>query len=249
MEGKPELNTVTGHLEEFRTRIIISIIYLSLGVIIALVFTPEYIFKWILGPISKLDYAHVQVLGPTEKFAAYFKTAFFAGLVVSSPFMLHQGWLFVKPALYPHEQRFLLLLIPTSLIMFLLGAAFIYYILLPASLAFLLGFDLGVEIETAITLDRYFSFVIMFILAGGILFQIPLIAYFLARFGLISPDTLSSKRKYAILLSMILAAAITPTGDPINMMLLTAPIYILYEISIVVCRLAWKGRIKNKQPD
>ena len=235
------------HLEELRNRLIVSIVYLAAGTMIGLGITQKYLLKFILAPIEQIPEAHLQVLGPVEKFAAYFKTAMAAGIVFAAPFILLQIWLFVRPGLHKHERRFIGWFIPISMFLFILGASFIYYVLLPTSLSFLLGFDLGVDIDTAITLDRYFSFVIVLVLSGGTLFQIPLLAYFLARFGILSPSMLSSRRQYAILIATALAAFITPTSDPINLLLLTVPIYILFEISIVVARFSYRKRRESEE--
>lgn len=239
---------VTAHLEELRSRIIYSLVFLVIATGVALYITDKYVFQWIMLPIKGLPDVEIQVLGPADIFGAYFKTSFIIGLILAIPFIMHQAWLFLKPGLKLNEQRFLLLLTPTAAILFLIGTSFIYLVLLPASLKFLLGFDIGIEVQVDLTLDRYISFVLLLLLAGGAIFQIPLVAFFLAKTGLVSPEMLSGKRKIAILFSVILGAMLTPTGDPINLMLLSIPIYLLFEVSIIVARLAYpRKKIKQQK--
>lgn len=230
---------MTQHLKELRTRLIYCLVFLVLATFAALYLTDKYTFKMLMKPIDNIPEVQFQVLGIVDKFGAYFKASFVTGLLISIPFILYQVWLFLKPGLTRKEQSFLLMMVPSSAILFLIGSAFIYFIMLPASLKFLLGFDIGIEVELGITLDRYISFVLLLLFAGGTIFQIPLVAFFLARIGLVSGRMLMSYRKIALLVSTILAALLTPTGDPINLMLLAIPIYVLYEISIMVATVAY----------
>ncbi|MCK4719360.1 twin-arginine translocase subunit TatC [bacterium] len=230
---------LTQHLKELRTRLIYCLVFLVLATFAALYVTDKYIFKWLMEPIESLPEVNIQVLGPVDKFGAYFKTSFITGLLFAIPFILYQVWLFLKPGLTKKEQAFLLMMVPSSAALFLIGSAFIYFIMLPASLKFLLGFDIGIEVELGITLERYTSFVLLLLFAGGAIFQIPLIAFFLAKIGIVSARMLMGYRKIALLISTILAALLTPTGDPINLMLLAVPIYVLYEVSILVASVAY----------
>jgi len=237
-EGSP----IFEHFEELRLRLIYSILYLVAGCLVGFFVTEKYLFAWMLSPILNIPDAHLQVLGPAEKLTSFFKTSFIVGLVIALPFIVHQIWLFLRPGLKLVERRFLLLFIPASALLFIAGAAFVFFVMIPASLRFLIGFNLGVDIETGITLDRYFSFVLMLVLAGGLIFQVPLITFFLAKIGVVTAKMLASQRKIAIVLTVFLAAVLTPTGDPFNLMLLALPIYILFEISIVVAFLTARAK-------
>jgi sec-independent protein translocase protein TatC len=230
------------HLEDLRTRIIYSIVFLTLGTIVGFFITDLFLFKLLFSPIQAIPSITVQVLGPIDKLMAYFKAAFIAGVTIAVPFIMHQIWLFVRPGLRPSERNAIVILIPASLILFIAGAAFVFYVLIPPSLNFLLNINLGVDIKTNIALDQYFSFILYFVLAGGLIFQIPLITWFLAKIGLVTAKMMSRSRKAAILVTAILAAVITPTGDPFNFMLLALPIYGLFEISILVAMVAEKSR-------
>jgi len=239
-EGSP----IFEHLNELRRRLIYSIIFLVAGCIVGFFVTEKYLFGWILEPILAVPDATLQVLGPADKLMAYFKTSFIAGFIIAFPFITYQVWLFLKPGLKPVERRYLLLLIPASASLFTAGAAFIFFVLLPTALKYLTSIDFGVEIETAITLEKYFSFILMLVLAGGLVFQIPLITFFLAKIGVVTAHMMASHRKIAVLVTVFLAAMLTPTGDPINLMLLALPIYILFEISIIIAAMTGKDRAK-----
>jgi sec-independent protein translocase protein TatC len=228
------------HLNELRRRIIYSVIYFIAGSIIGFFITDRFLFQWLVSPILKIPEAHLQVLGPAEKISAYFKTAFIAGAIIAAPFIAHQVWLFLRPGLKASERRYILILIPLSLVLFIAGASFVFFIMIPTALRFLIGFDLGIEVSTDITLDRYFSFILLLIVAGGLVFQIPLVTYFLAKLGVVSSEAMASNRKYALVGTVFLAAILTPTGDPINLALLSLPIYILYELSIFIAKVAYK---------
>jgi sec-independent protein translocase protein TatC len=232
------------HLEELRVRIIYSILYLAGGFFIGLFLAQSrWLFQAMMSPIQSIPDVNIVVLGPTDKFAAYFKVAFIAGVAFALPFMMHQLWMFLRPGLSMKERRMAQGLIPASLILFLIGAAFVFFVMIPSALKFLINFDLGVEVKTMLSLDRYFSFILYLLLAGGLVFQIPLITWFLARAGVLTSRLMARNRKYAILGAAILAAVLTPTGDPFNFALLGVPIYALYEISIVVAMVS--GKKKN----
>jgi sec-independent protein translocase protein TatC len=243
----------TEHLEELRLRIIYAIVGLVIGCVISFIFVRAYIFPWLVSPWRNVTGATLQVLGPTEKFMAYFKVGFAAGFVVALPFVIYQIWLFVKPGLRGYEQRWVKGILWASFFLFLCGCAFCFYLVLPVALKFLLGFEPGenmaTEIETRITLDRYFSFALLLTLAGGLVFQIPLVTMFLSMAGIITPQQMSKFRRYAILAAVVLAAALTPTGDPITLSLLGVPIYLLYEISIFISRAVYKKKEQASKPD
>ncbi len=239
--------TFTEHLEELRNRLLYSILFLILGCIVSFIFTRSYIFPWLVSPWKAVSAdATLQVLGPTEKFMAYFKVGFAAGLVIALPFIIYQAWLFVRPGLTRHEIKWVRGLMIAAFLLFLAGCAFCFYLIFPIALRFLLEFEpgnnLATKITTQITLDRYFSFVVLLTLAGGFVFQIPLVSLFLSMLGIVSPAQLAKFRRYALLGAVVLAAALTPTGDPVTLSLLGVPIYLLYEASIIVSRFVYKKR-------
>ena len=234
--------TFTEHLGELRTRIIYSLVFLALGCVVSFPLVRPFLFPFLMRPMSGIKDVPIQVLGISEKFMAYFKVGIAAGLVIALPLVLYELWLFVRPGLKQKERRWVKGLLWSAVFLFLTGAAFAFFLLLPIALRFLLLFNPGYDIKTQITLDRYFSFTLFLVLAGGLVFQIPLVAFFLSLIGLVSPRMMVKYRKYAILATVLLAAALTPTGDPITLSVMGLPIYLLYEISIFVSRAVYKSK-------
>lgn len=242
--------TFTEHLEELRLRLVYSVLFLILGCVVSFIFTRSYIYPFILTPWENISDASLQALGPTEKFMSYFKVGFVAGFVIALPFIFYQIWLFLRPGLTRKERKWVRGVFVAAFFMFLAGCAFCFYLILPVALRFLLAFEPGkgmpTEIVTQVTLDKYFSFALLLTLAGGAVFQIPLVTFFLSLFGIVSPQQLTRFRRYAILASVILAAALTPTGDPLTLSMLGVPIYLLYEISIFISRAVYKKKPETK---
>jgi len=203
------------HLEELRYRIIYSFVYLTVGFLAGLFIANRFLFRLLLEPAESVPGLKLVVLGPTDKMMAYFRAAFIAGTAIAIPFIIHQLWLFLKPGLKSKERAALVAMIPISFMLFLVGAAFVFYALIPAALPVLINWDIGVQVDTMLSLDRYFSFVLYLVLAGGLVFQIPLLTWFLAKVGLVTPKWMAKNRKFAVLGAAILGAAITPTASPI----------------------------------
>jgi sec-independent protein translocase protein TatC len=226
---------IISHLEELRTRIIISLVAFMVAIIITWNFR-DYFMLVALFPYPE-GFKPV-VLDVTERFINYFKVSVVAALILSSPIIMWQLWSFISPALLPKEKRYIVPAVPVIVFLFLTGAAFGYFVLLRFALAFLLNFGSD-EIINQIRLDRAISFVTTICLACGAIFQLPVIAFLLSKIGLVSPSFLRKKRKIAILVIFILAAVITPTPDPFNMTLMALPMILLYEISIYVSAISF----------
>jgi len=235
--------TVIEHLQDLRKTLIISIsAWLLLTTASYFVFQDK-IFDFLTLPLTEMDLKLV-ILTPFEGFMAKLKAACFAGLFFALPVILWQVWRFILPALHTKEKRYLLVITPASLILFTAGMAFSYYFVLGVALKFLI-ITAGYGFIPMLGASKYLSFVISFLLPFGFVFQLPLAAFFLTRIGLISHKKLSAKRKYAIVLSFILAAVLTPTPDIITQILMALPMLLLYEISILI---SWLSRTKQK-PD
>ena len=180
----------------------------------------------------------------TEFISIAAKTSLLVGLFCSLPFVLYQVVAFVAPGLNPSERRYLYALVPASILAFVAGAAFGYRVLFPPMVEFLLTF--GSEVATPmIRIGSYTSLMLRLLFWMGVVFQLPVVMFFLARIGLVNPDTLARNRRYALVGAIILGAIITPTFDPINQMIVAAPIFLLYEISIWVAKLAARGRRRS----
>ncbi|MCU1287863.1 MAG: Sec-independent protein translocase protein TatC [Acidobacteria bacterium] len=169
-----------------------------------------------------------------ESFTLYVTVSLYAGIALAVPFLLWQIWGFISPALYKHERRYVTPFIGLSTISFVIGAAFAYYILFPPAIKYLLG--LGEDFRLLLRASDYFDFITLIMLAMGIIFQMPAVTYVLSRIGIVSADLLIKSWKIALVVIMIVAAVVSPTGDIPNMMLFAAPMIVLYIVSVFI---AW----------
>jgi sec-independent protein translocase protein TatC len=225
--------TIIEHLEELRERLIKSLLALTATTLFSLLFSSR-LLKIIVAPAGDV---RPVFLRPTEGVLTYFRVALFAGVALALPVIAYQTARFVIPGLQTTEKGYLFLLLPGAIISFLIGAAFAYFFMLPASLGFLGSFGSDIA-EARWAIGEYIAFVTNMLFWTGVVFEAPLLAFFLAKLGVITPQMLSQNRKYAVLVSAVLAAVITPTPDPFNMALVMAPLIVLFEISVWVTRLA-----------
>lgn len=178
----------------------------------------------------------------TLPFLLWFKTSFMLGVIVAFPYLLFEVWLFVRPALYAKEKKNVGGLIFSGVFLFYLGAAFGYYVLSPFSINFLGNFTLGTEVKNVFTVTSYIDVLTGMVFWSGVIFEIPIVAFFLANLGLLEKEFLSRNRKYAVVVALILAAIITPSGDAFSLTLVTLPLVGLYEVSIMIVSRVEKRR-------
>lgn len=234
---------LTSHLLELRRRITYSAISVAVTTGVAFVFHKQ-ILKFLMGPAKQFE--DIPVGAPvyttlTEFISAAFKTSLLVGLFASLPLVLYQIVMFALPGLNKTERRYLYFLIPATILAFITGAAFGYYVMFPPMIGFLLNF--GSDIATPmIGIGNYINLILMLTLWLGLIFQMPVVLFFLAKIGLVSPEFLGKHRRYAIVIAFILGAIITPTFDPINQSLVAVPIIVLYELSVWLSKLAARGR-------
>ncbi|MBO4963417.1 MAG: twin-arginine translocase subunit TatC, partial [Prevotella sp.] len=171
----------------------------------------------------------------SSQFMTHITTAVYLGLLGASPYILYELFCFTSPALYENERRYSVQVVVTVYALFLLGVLMSYYVLFPISFRFLGTYSVAERVHSTITLDSYVSTFTTLTLVMGVVFQLPVIAFVLAKMGIVASDMLSSYRKHAFLLIMIVAAVITPP-DLMTLVLVTIPLYFLYEISIVIVR-------------
>jgi sec-independent protein translocase protein TatC len=164
-----------------------------------------------------------------------------AALVAASPWILYQLWNFVEPGLLPQEQKYISSIVFSTTVCFILGIAFAYFIMLPYMLQFFVSFGTA-GIVNMITIDEYISFVLQLMLLSGLIFELPMISFFLARFGILTPAFMRHYRRHAIVLILIIAAVVTPTTDPFTMGIFSIPMLLLYEVSIFVAGIAQRKR-------
>ncbi len=231
--------TLFGHLEEFRSRLFRAIIALLVGSLLGSIFTPRVI-EFLVAPAE----GQIVVLSPTEGPVIYFKVALLLGLTLSLPYLMYQLYAFVGPGLLPNERRLFLMTIPLVAVLFITGGAFTVTILIPLSIPVLKGI-LGDIVTAAYSLDAYLSFVTTLTMWMGLFFQTPLVIYILVRLGFVKPETLKRARKFVIFAGAVVSAIITPTTDPFTMLLVTGPFIVLYEVGLLLGRLAVRQRRKS----
>ena len=246
--GVDEKQPFMSHLEELRKRLINCAISVGLGFIICYLFKEE-LFKILMLPLKNQmpEGDRVIFTNLPEMFFTYIKTAFVGGIVLSSPFIFHQLWLFIAPGLYQHEKRYLIPFVLSSSLLFVSGTLFAYFVVFPFGFKFFLGFA-NDYIQALPSVKQYFSFSIKLLLAFGLIFQLPVVVFFISKMGLLGPDTLKRNRKYALLLIFVIAAILTPP-DVITQFMMAGPLLILYEISIWVSAIASKGKAKDKEDE
>jgi len=234
---------LTEHLRELRSRLIKSIIAFLIGTGVAFYFA-SYIFEILKEPVKR-SYPKVELitLSPTEPLFILLKISVVFGFILSSPVILYQLWRFVEPALYPNEKRLIIPLTFFSIILFLLGGAFSYFLALPMALKFLLGIGLSqLQATPFLSVDLYISFLLKMIIGFGIAFELPVFIFLLQRAGIVSEQQLKAFRKYFIVIAFVAGALIAP--DVTTQILMAVPLIVLYEISLLVGKL---GRRKQKE--
>lgn len=236
------------HIKELRQRLFRAVIALVVATLIASIFA-DTLIEWLVRPLNTSgEAARVIVLDPTEAPIIYFKIAIAAGLGMSLPYILYQVYGFVAPGLYPNERSIILFSVPAVLVFFVLGALFTLQVLIPISLPVLMGF-LGEVVEPTYSLERYASFVTTLVVWMGLIFQTPLLVYVVARIGLLSHKQLTGARRIVWFLAAIFAAVVTPTTDPITLLLVTGPFITLYEVGILLARIAIRQRGKYDEEE
>lgn len=228
------------HLEELRRRIIYSLIFLLVGTVIAYSFRIQLI-EWVKVPLNASELyqqglVKVVTLGLTDQFMLSLSLSLWAGFALALPFILGQVWGFISPGLYAHERRWALPFVIGAGFAFILGVLFGYAFVLPAMVGFLLDFLNGI-VTPQLNLRDYIGTVTTMLVAFGLSFEMPIVTVILTRMGMINHGLLRSVWRFALIIIMILAAVITPTPDPGNMLLVAIPLYGLYELSIVLSRI------------
>jgi sec-independent protein translocase protein TatC len=227
--------TLREHLDELRKRLMFSVIFLVIAVVVAFMFR-NFLLELILAPGYGDSGDRPIATEVLETVSVIFKVTLMAAFVVSLPVILYQIIMFISPGLTGRERAYLFIMLPAVLLAFAGGTAFAYFVLFPPAFAFLSEF--GIEhVDPEIRISSYVSVIVSLMFWMGVVFQIPIVLFTLARFGIVTPRFLARFRRYAIVLAFVAAAIITPTFDPVNQVLVAVPIIILYEIGIVLARL------------
>ena len=235
------------HLSELRKRIIYSLYAIGIGAFIG-VYVSKYVINIIIRPIIKaLTEAHLNAelvyTHPAGYLNTYITLGVYIGIVLASPVVLYQIWLFVAPALYKHERSAITGFLFSTVFLFLSGIAFGYFITLPYILRFLVSFQGPVSsIKPMITVNEYFDLVLLVLLGLGLVFELPILIFFLSLFGIVTPKFLWKNFRYAILVIAIVAAIVTPTPDAMTMLIFMAPMVGLYFVGIAVSAVVTRRR-------
>jgi sec-independent protein translocase protein TatC len=229
--------TVIEHLAELRTRVITSALAVAVGAIVAFWQYP-LIIDWLSGPycdIRPADECYFLQTDPLESFIVRITIAVYAGIAFAMPVILLQVWRFITPGLHPREKRYAVPFVTAALVLFVLGAGLAFWTV-PKALEFLVDIG-GDQFQQFFSGSAYLSFLVKMMVGFGIGFEFPILLVFLQLIGLLTPEQLGSARRYAIVGIVALVAVITPSGDPISLMILSVPMYLFYEASILVGRL------------
>ena len=229
------------HIKELRNRILYAAISVALGLGVGMIFGNQILYLLKL-PAGDIDLVTLTLVEPVS---AYFKVSLTAGVILAMPFLVYQLIAFIAPGLTPKEKRMIFTFLPAITFMFLGGVAFAYFIALPPSINFLYNFNRDVATSMP-SLSNYISFVTRILLVIGLVFETPLIVMALARLGVVSPQWLSARRKWWILLAFVIAAVATPTPDPVNMCIVAIPLILLLELGILLAHLVYKK--KREEP-
>nr|WP_319395913.1 twin-arginine translocase subunit TatC [uncultured Desulfobacter sp.] len=250
MSDQEEKSPFTEHLGELRDRLIHAFIAVASGFAVAYFFK-EKLFEWLTAPLvtamAKGGNAKLIFTGLPEAFFTYLKVALLGGIALSTPVLFYEFWMFVSPGLYRDEKKYLLPIIFLSLIFFIAGSSFGYFIVFPYGFQFFLGFTTE-TIQAMPSMKEYLSFASKMLLAFGFVFELPLVLTFLSRMGLVTPAFLKKNRKYALLLFFVGAAVITPP-DVVTQIMMAMPLILLYEVGILGASLFSRKAAVQEEPE
>jgi len=245
VESKPL--TFWDHLDELRSVLIRILVITAVAAIVAFCLKEE-LFAVVLAPRSsdfvtfrlmgvEPFYVHLMNIGLTEQFMVHLKTAAYAGVLAASPYIIYQLFRFVSPALYVNERHYATLMVMSGYIMFMLGTALNYFLIFPLTVKFLGTYQVSADVANMLTLQSYIDTLLIMNLVMGIVFELPVVSWLLAVMGLVDAELMGQWRRHAVVVILIVAAIITPTTDAFTLMVVALPIWLLYELSILIVRL------------
>jgi sec-independent protein translocase protein TatC len=230
------------HLEELRKRLFWSVGYLFAGMIVAYAFHVKLLY-WIQKPLVDIG-LKMTMTHPTDAMNFLIKTSAVCGAIIASPFILYQVWLFISPGMYSHERKYVFPFMGTTVVLFLSGAWFGYRYVLPGAMKFLVQ-DIGKNVTHMITIDDYTGFFLAVILGLGVTFELPVVIFFLALFGIVDAKFLLKHFRYAVLAIFLLAAILCPDPSPIGMCVFASPMLVLYFVGVGVAFFVHPDRRKK----
>jgi len=235
--------SVTEHLQELRRRLFIVFIGFIVTFIIGFLLSKPIILYLQKAEVS--NGVELNAFRVTDLFSVYMQMAFVVGIVLLAPLILYQLWAFISPGLYKNERKVTLSFIPLTVVLFLLGVAFSYFILFPYVLHFMAKLNHSLGINSVIGINEYFRFLIQLTLPFGFVFEMPILIMFLTRLGLLSPHFLAKVRKYAYFILFVVAGLITPP-DVISQCIVMVPLAVLYELSLFISKRVYRKMIRRQ---
>jgi sec-independent protein translocase protein TatC len=240
-EDEEEGMTMLEHLEELRDRLIVCSVALVAGLIVAAIpipwLTRDSVTQTVMNLVAAPAQGHLQYLQPGEGFITYFQLALMVGFVLALPVITYQLIMFVLPALLPHEKKYLYMALPGAMLSFIIGVLFGYILVIPVAINFLLNWN-PADIVMMWQFSEYIGTVSTLLLWMGLAFETPLLMFFLTKLRVIDPVRVARFRKYMLILSFVVGAIITPTPDPLNQTIVSLPLYLLFELGLLLSRLA-----------
>lgn len=234
------------HLEELRKRLVACVIAAGAGFVVSYIFS-EKLFLVLISPLKtqmpegdRLIYTNLP-----EMFFTYVKSAMVAGILISSPYIFYQLWMFIAPGLYRKERKYVIPFVIFSTILFVGGSLFGYFVVFPFGFKFFLSFS-NESIQALPSVKQYFAFSIKLLFAFGLVFELPVVVFFLTKIGIVTPELMRKKRKYAILMTFVFAAILTPP-DVITQCMMAGPLIFLYEISIFISKIARRTKVAGEE--
>jgi sec-independent protein translocase protein TatC len=235
-EDEEKEMTFLEHLEELRWRIIWSLVGLVIGTIICFIFIDFLVDVVLLRP-ARNSGAHLQNLKPFGQLFLYFEVAMVGGVILSLPNIFYQLWKFIAPALKKNERKYISAIVIFTTFCFICGIVFAYFVMLPLTLKFAAQFGSS-TITNQFAIDEYMNIIITVMLGAGLIFELPMVSFFLTKLGILKPQFMTKYRRHAIVAIMIAAAFLTPGTDPVSQIILAIPLLLLYEISILISKLS-----------
>lgn len=240
----PKELTVIEHMEELRSRLVVTAIFFVLA-LIASFFLTKPIIKYIQHSDQASQFT-LNAFTPTDPLAVFLKVLFLLAIIFTLPMLLFQLWSFITPGLLESERKATLKYIPYSILLFLIGISFSYFVLFPYVMNFMASLSDDLNIEQVIGINEYFSFLFKLVLPFGVVFQLPVLTLFLARIGVMDPQLMVKFRKYSYFVLFVLAAILAPP-DLISNLIVAIPLFLLYEFSIVIARIGYKKFVIAEQ--
>jgi len=238
--------SLTEHLIELRKRLTRSLIALGIGFGVCYYYK-DFVFDIITRPLTRVlpQSSYLIYTGLTEAFFTYMKVAFFAALIITSPYIFYQIWKFISPGLLPREKKYVVPFVISSTFLFMSGILFGYFIVLPTAFEFFVSFN-NEYLRAMLSFKDYLSLFVTFLLGFGVSFELPIFIFFLTKLKIVNAKMLSQQRRYAVLVIFVVAAVLTPSPDALSQILMAIPLMLLYEISIFVSKFAAKEAIDSE---